>query len=314
MKDLYPIKLAGIPKETIWGGEKIKNKLNIDCSVKTGEVWLLSVRDNEDCAVLNGSFHGKRMSQYLAENSPELLPFPLLIKFIDANDKLSVQVHPTDGIAKRLGDNDNGKTEVWHIIEADEGATIVYGLKSETDAEGLRRAVNEGRIEDVLNYVPVKAGDTFFIPAGLIHAIGKGILLIEIQQNSDTTYRFYDYNRLDATGKARPLHIEKALEASIMYSPAEIDQYRFEERRASDGTDFLACCRHFKSFRLELDGEEKIKLDDFAFCSVICIKGEALLKYGSSAESIAVGDSFYVPSGLKEFSLCGTASLVISFP
>lgn len=310
MHELYPLRLDGISKDTIWGGNKINSRFGGDTEAIVGERWILSARSKEDCVILNGSFKGMTLTEYLRRFVPRLLPFPLLIKFIDAHDRLSVQVHPDDATAQLLGDDTVGKTEMWHILEADEGATIVYGVKEGVSRDMIKAAVDEGRVESILNYVPVKAGETYFIPAGLVHAIGKGILLAEVQQNSDTTYRFYDYGRLDASGNPRQLHTEKALTAYKAISESEL----YSERYKCGESDALASCRYFKVYRREINGCETVELGDSDFCSVVCISGNAVLEYRTGTESIVAGDSFFIPADLGSFTVTGNAVLMISFP
>jgi len=308
MNNIYPIRLKGIDKETIWGGNKINSSFGGATDKKIGERWILSARENDDCEILNGKFKGMTLTGYLERTVPDLLPFPMLIKFIDAHDRLSVQVHPDDLTAKQFGDDTVGKTEMWHILDAEEGATIVYGVKHGIDRAALRLAVSEGRVESVLNYLPVKAGDTFFIPAGLVHAIGKGILLAEVQQNSDTTYRFYDYGRLDASGNPRQLHVEKAIGA---YKPTdEVAPECPTDKNAP--CDALVSCEYFNVRRCEIKGSKCISLDGVAFCSVVCIKGNAILEYDGGVENISPGDSFFLPQGLGSVIVNGEAVLLIS--
>ena len=309
MHEPYPLRLGGISKETIWGGNKINSLFGGDTKATVGERWILSARSNEDCIILNGIFKGMTLTEYLDRFIPHLLPFPILIKFIDARDRLSVQVHPDDNVAQQLGDDTVGKTEMWHILEADEGATIVYGVKEGVSRDMIKAAVDEGRVESILNYVPVKAGETYFIPAGLVHAIGKGILLAEVQQNSDTTYRFYDYGRLDANGCLRQLHIDKALTAYKAISENEL----YSERYECGEYDALASCRYFKVFRFEINGSETVELGDSDFCSVVCISGNAVLEYKTGTESVTAGDSFFISGDLNSFTVMGNAILMISF-
>ena len=314
MSNIYPIRLSGIPKETIWGGDRIKNTFNADCRGKTGELWILSSREKEDCVILNGKHKGKTISEYLRSFFPELLPFPMLIKFIDANDRLSVQVHPDDEIALQLGSGAAGKTEMWHVIEAEEGATIVYGIKEGLSGEDLKKAVDDGCVEDVLNCVPVRSGDTFFIPAGLVHAIGKGILLAEVQQNSDTTYRFYDYGRLDANGNPRELHVEKALAATKLLSEKDIRSACFESDEPISDPSILADCGYFKVIKKSVNEKFLIEANDADFYSLVCLSGEGIITCEEETETVTAGDSFFIPRGVSSIEFVGRAELLISIP
>ena len=310
MTDYYPLRLEGISKKTIWGGKRIFENFSGDASDGIGERWILSAREKEDCKILNGKHRGTLLTEYLKRFLPEAYPFPLLIKFIDACDRLSVQVHPDDLIARVLGDDKVGKTEMWHIIYAEEGANIVYGIKSGVDIDMIKGAIEEDRVETVLNFVPVKPGDTFFIPAGLIHAIGKGILLVEVQQNSDTTYRFYDYGRVDSQGNHRELHIEKALAATKSFSDHDISSIRFN--RQSDSVELLADCEYFKVARINIDGKRTILCDESDFISLVCLSGGGFLEYGDGEEAVSAGDSFIVPQKIGEVTFKGKATVIIS--
>ena len=311
MNKFYPLRLEGINKTTIWGGDKISSRFGGRSADKLGERWILSARKNEDCIILNGAYRGMKLTEYLAVHCKELLPFPLLIKFIDAHDRLSVQVHPDDATAVALGDDVVGKTEMWHIIDAGEGATIVYGIKPGVSTEELRAAVDDGRVESVLNFVPVKAGDTFFIPAGLVHAIGKGILLAEVQQNSDTTYRFYDYGRLDAAGNPRQLHVEKALQATKLMSDEDIESIAFSYADKCNG-GALADCRYFKVYRLDVSERIGLKATDDGFISLVCLEGEGRIVWRDGEEAVSAGDSFFIPAAMDDTFFEGSASLLIS--
>lgn len=314
MNNYYPLRLSGIAKETIWGGDRIKSRFGADCSDKTGELWVLSARQKEDCTILNGVHKGMTLTEYTKSFMPEYVPFPLLIKFIDANDRLSVQVHPDDETAALIGGDAAGKTEMWHIIAAEPDATIVYGIKNGASVDDLKKAVDDGCVEDLLNYVPVKAGDTFFIPAGLVHAIGKGILLAEVQQNSDTTYRFYDYGRLDANGNPRELHIEKALTATRLMTDEEISSVRFSSARKDEDESVLADCKYFKVIRKKISGKHELKAGDSTFISMVCLSGKAVLSWSDARETVLPGDSFFVPHDTDRLEITGNADLLISFP
>ena len=260
-KLLYPIKLAPVYKKAIWGGERLGKEAG------TAEAWLLTVRNDGMNIIDNGEYKGMTLGEYL--NMSESA-FPLLVKFIDAGDKLSIQVHPN-------------KTEAWYIVEADEGAQLVYGLKENYTESQIREAINNNCIEDLLNYVNVKAGEVYFIPTGLVHAIGGGILIAEIQQNSNITYRFYDYNRKQADGTLRELHIDDAVK-SIKY---------FENLKV-DTTE----CDYFKFAKYDITDTLTISADD-CFKHIVCIGGNG--KIGD--EVIKNGDSYFIPQGLTDVKI-----------
>ena len=205
------IKLQPVLKDYLWGGEKLKSLFGRKSEGIVAESWEVSVHRDGVSGIVGSN---ESFSDYLAKN-PRAVDerggeFPVLIKFIDAAKNLSVQVHPNDEYA-RVHENDNGKTEMWYVVSADGGAGIYCGFIRDTDKAEFLRKVGDGTVEDLLNFIPVKAGDCFLIEAGTVHAIGAGCVICEVQQNSNVTYRVYDYNRLGADGKPRPLHVEKAV-------------------------------------------------------------------------------------------------------
>ena len=236
MNKLYPIKISYVAKSRIWGGDNLSKMFGKENEGENiGETWELTVRDDEMSVICDGSCAGMTLGEYIDENKSVLGSkykggrFPLLIKFIDAMDKLSVQVHPDDDYAT-LHENDPGKTEMWYIVDAKPGAKIVYGLAEGVSREEFAKAAREGKLDHVMGYKNVKAGETYFIPSGLLHAIGEGIIIAEIQQNSDITYRVYDYDRKDSSGKGRELHVDKSIDVVRPFSQEEIDSIRFEAR------------------------------------------------------------------------------------
>ncbi len=305
--------------ERIWGGDKLGRIYNKNCEVGTGETWELSVRKKEKSIVLNGFFADKVLSDVI-EAEPSIVgkrfeggEFPLLIKLIDAAQPLSVQVHPDDEYASRV-EGDVGKTEMWHILEADEGARLVYGLADGVTREDFAEAVRSGRTESVLRYVDVHAGETYFIPSGLVHAIGEGIVLAEVQQNCDLTYRVYDFDRRDKNGNLRELHAEKAIDVVKCFSDAEIDAIRYEacanDRR--DG-ELLAHCRYFKVRRCRVAREARnICVTDDSFMSLLCTEGEGGLLCRGNEYVVCRGDSYFLPAGLGDVAISGNMTAVLS--
>jgi len=234
MSHLYPLKFKPIFKDKIWGGNKIKTLLNKDFSPlpNCGESWEISGVQDEISVVSNGFLIGNNLQELIEIYMGDLvgdqvyqkygIEFPLLIKFIDAHDDLSIQVHPNDKLAMQRH-NAYGKTEMWYIIDADRGAKLISGFNTEVTKDAYIKHLENNTLNLILNYEEVKAGDVFFMPAGRVHAIGKGILLTEIQQTSDITYRIYDYNRKGTDGKPRELHTSLALDAIDFKS---YDNYR----------------------------------------------------------------------------------------
>lgn len=308
----YPLKLSYFPKETIWGGNKLSKNFGKGDSSSLGETWELSVRKNEQNTIKNGPLAGTSLYEYIDRytglSSKE---FPILIKFIDAADKLSVQVHPDDAYANYIGER-NGKTELWYILEAESNASIIYGMSRDSSPDQLKSAISEGTLENHLSKVKVSPGDVYFIPGGLVHAIGKGILLAEIQQNSDTTYRFYDYNRKGKDGMMRELHAEQALEALKNFTKNEIDAIRFSKpHKAYDG-EVLASCEYFTVTKHVISNDKTFDINNLDFISLLCTKGNGIIKWSSGSESVTAGDSFYIPKELASFDISGNLELLIT--
>ena len=315
MKNLYPMRLSPLPMERLWGGCKLGKFYNKNCAEGTGETWELSVREKEKNVVANGIFKGKNLSELIDGNKSWTGTrfaggeFPLLIKFIDAADDLSVQVHPDDEYAARV-ENDVGKTEMWHIVEAEPGAKLVFGLADGVTPEDFAVAVRAGKTQSALKQIEVHAGETYFIPAGLVHAIGGGILLAEVQQNCDLTYRVYDFDRLDKNGKPRELHTEKAIECVKCFSNEAIDAIRYE-CGSKDG-ETLADCRYFKVKRLEICDEGHVLVTEESFVHLLCISGGGKLICEDKEYEICRGDSYFLPAGLGDLLLEGNMTVILS--
>ncbi len=313
---LKPIKLVSEFKEIIWGGNRLKKEYNKKSDLNNiAESWELTVREDGMNTILGGEFDGYTMEQYINENGFSVVTdknldrFPLLIKFIDAEDNLSVQVHPDDEYGLKYA-NSLGKTEMWYIIDAKPGSQLVYGLKEGVTNEMFAQAIKDGKVEEMLNYVPVKKGDVFFIPSGLVHAIGAGILLAEIQQNSNITYRVYDYNRIGKDGKPRDLHINDALNVIVNRNEEEINQIRYSNGNADEST--LANCEYFKVDRFKITDSVKFNADKTSFNSVLCLDGNGKITYNGESFVINKGDSYFIPAGLGEYSLEGDVEVIIS--
>lgn len=294
----YPLKLSPAFKEIIWGGDRLKKDFGKVCDFeKLAESWELTCRYDGMNVIENGEYAGMTLGDYLGD---EANGFPLLIKLIDACDRLSIQVHPDDAYAKEK-EGEFGKTEMWYIVDADPGAKLVYGLK-DYDKETFAAAAKDGTLEKYLNFVEVHKGDVFFIPSGCVHAIGAGILIAEIQQSSNVTYRVYDYNRVGKDGKLRPLHVDKALDVIVDYTPEQIENIRFENGK-TEGS--LANCKYFKVDRLI--GEQNLHADD-SFLHVLCLDGEGNI----DGYPMKKGDSYYLPKGLGTVHVSGNAEIITS--
>ena len=295
------VKLKPSIKDYIWGGTYFK-AFNKGTSLdRVSECWELSVRDNDSSIISSGKDSGKRLVDIISKEDigpvMDRFPyFPLLIKLIDAKENLSVQVHPSDDYALK-NENSFGKSEMWHIISADEGSGLYVGLNKDYKKEEIEKALKEGTILDCLNFFKVKPGDTFIINPGTIHAIGAGVRLIEIQQNSNLTYRLYDYNRLDQDGNPRPLHIKKAL---------DVIDYRQYQMPQSNG-EYLADNKYFTVKAVEFNGELKIAANEKSFVSFTFLEGMGFVNEYMYHQY----DTFFLPYG-KECSINGKGKVIIS--
>jgi mannose-6-phosphate isomerase len=321
MNDLYPMKLTAVPVNMIWGGSRLRDKFGKPgAGDKTGETWELSVREKQMCIIENGKYAGMTVRGFIeSAGRGSVSPnydggrFPLLIKFIDAADRLSVQVHPDNEYAGKI-ENDFGKTEMWYIIDADPGAEIIYGFAKGCTKEAFKKAFEEGKLEKVLNYIKVKPGDVFFIPAGLIHAIGKGIFIAEIQQNCDLTYRVYDYDRRNANGNTRELHIKKALDVVRPFTDAEIEDIRFSAASPAGRNDktLLAQCDYFKVNKYDINGTREFSAGTESFNSLLCITGGGKIFAGDKDYPVKAGDSWLMPAGMGKYSVTGDMSFLLT--
>jgi mannose-6-phosphate isomerase len=306
------LKLGAITKKIIWGGERLAREYGKgEAGEKIAESWELTSRTDGVNTIVGGSFDGTLLSDYLATHKDAVCKgwdgerFPLLIKLIDAEADLSIQVHPDDEYAA-LHTTDLGKTEMWYIVDATPDARIIYGLKKKYSADEVRAAIANGTLEELMNYVPVKKGETYFIPSGMVHAICKGILIAEIQQNSNITYRVYDYNRRGADGKLRELHVDDALAViDKIEDPAAV-------RAESDDTkNIIAKCGYFTVYHFENKAFAMEATED-SFVHLLCLGGNAEIAYGDTTIAIAKGESVFVPAGAGAFSVSAGADIVVS--
>ena len=299
-------------KERVWGGQKLKTEYSKNIPYEhTGESWEIACHDNGQSVVINGDLAGKSLEDALILKGKEIIgkpfikgeKFPLLVKFIDAKDKLSVQVHPGDKYAFINENGELGKSEAWYILQADKGAKLVAGLKDGVTKDMFKEKLKAGRLEEVLNEVEVKAGDVLDIPAGLIHAIGNGILLAEIQQNSDTTYRVYDWGRLGLDGSPRELHIDKSLEV-IDFEQKHSKELIDGEIHLEDGYSLIEYIRN-AYFVLQQLTVNKIYTGKSEECFEIymTVKGDAEIRCLDEVIQIAEGQCFIIPKDLKTYQL-----------
>lgn len=313
----YPLIFEPILKDRIWGGTKLKTSLgktNLPTDT-TGESWELSAVHSDVSIVKNGTYAGQSLAELLEQYPQEILgvkvhekfgmQFPLLFKFLDAREDLSIQVHPNDELAKKRH-NSFGKTEMWYVMQADAGARIIVGFKHKSSPQEYVEHLENKNLIEILNEVEVKKGDVFFLETGTIHAIGAGIVIAEIQQTSDITYRIYDWDRVDAQGKSRELHIEQALDAMNYNTTDTQKQYTQEENKSNTVVD----CPYFTTNYLPLNGVANMVRDGSSFTVYICTEGEFDFEAEGQAYSFKMGDTILVPASLKAFRLSGKATLL----
>ena len=275
---MYPIKFENLYYERIWGGKDLEKFRNNVPEGVIGESWDIACHKNGTGKVANGELKGKGFDEVIKEYGNKFLgnsisideDFPLLIKLITAKDKLSVQVHPNDEYAKRV-ENDLGKTEAWYVVDAEEGASLIVGTK-DCDKETFKKAIEDGNLDKYLNKIPVKKGDFFYVQSGLVHAICEGILIAEIQQSSDTTYRVYDYNR------GREIHVEKALDVIDFSLTGENTQGITIKNDGYDKT-YLCLGEYFTIQKYEVNTSVKEASDEDRFYLFTCVDGEGTIKY-----------------------------------
>ena len=285
-------------KDYLWGGEKLKTKYGKKTDrTPCAESWELSFHKDG----LTRLFSGKTLAESvgekeLGEKAKKFPFFPVLIKFIDAEQNLSVQVHPSDEYALQ-NENSFGKTEMWYIVEAEEGAGIYLGFNRTVTKEEYEAAIKENRLTELLNFYEVKAGECYFIPSGTIHAIGKGCLICEIQQNSNLTYRVYDYGRKDKNGKERELHIDKALRVTNLekFTPIAF-------------SDCLGKSEYFTVQKFAVDGELALRADESSFACVTCVSGSGYI----GGLEMRRGDSFFVPADFGEYLVTGNCQIILT--
>jgi len=298
---LYPIKFTPILKEKVWGGQKLKTILGKNITSKnTGESWELSGVDDNISVVQNGYFKGSSISDLIINFKAEFSgkkvyesygnQFPLLFKFIDAKEVLSVQLHPGDDLAKKRH-NSFGKTEMWYIIQADESAELILGFNQKFDMKTYLNAIESNNIQQILHKEKVKPGDAFFIEPGLVHAIGAGVLLAEIQQTSDVTYRIFDWNRPDVDGKMRELHLDLAIDA-IDFNP--LKNFRLVPKENLISTPYFSV----NQVKTEETAFRELKSLD-SFVVYMCVSGETQINCGDVSENLKMGETVLIPAAVE---------------
>ena len=313
---IYPLQFEAILKERIWGGEKLKSVLNkpITSSI-TGESWELSTVEGDVSVIANGDYKGKALTDLINEYPNEVLgtavykrfgnQFPLLFKYLDAREDLSIQVHPNDELAKKRH-NSFGKTEMWYIMQADQDARIIVGFKEDSSSEEYLKHLENNTLVSILDDVKVKSGDVFFLETGTVHAIGAGLVVAEIQQTSDITYRLYDFDRKDALGNTRELHVDLALDA-INYN--KVNTFK-EYSKEVNKSNVIVDCPYFTTNFLPLDGEKKMLKTGETFTVFMCIEGSFEMEYNKVKYNYKKGDTVLIPAAMNEFVLSGKASIL----
>ncbi len=324
MEKLYPLKFKAIYKEKIWGGKKLKYKFSRNIpSNKTGESWEITDNNSGISVVKNGKFAGKKINDLLKKYNKNILgsyhqnkkSFPLLIKFIDANQKLSVQVHPPDKFAKKHN-KENGKTEMWYILAAEPGSKLVYGIDTKTSTEKLKKATEKGKLTPYLKEIEVKTGDFFFIPGGTVHAIEEGILLAEIQQNSDTTYRLYDWDRKDHNGKSRPLHIDKAFKVINSLQNKNINPEKWENISYENNNyklKLLTASPYFTFEHITLKNKFTFNPASKRFYIIINLKNTINLSTDQKKYKLKPGETMLIPAALNRITIKGKGEFLRTY-
>lgn len=318
-------KLEPAFKDYIWGGTRLRDEYGKNCDYdKVAESWELSCHKDGASVISGGEFDGLTLQEYIDKVGRQVLgtncgkfdSFPILIKLIDAKDNLSVQVHPDNDYAQRV-EGEYGKTEMWYVVDCDEGAELLYGFKHEISKEEFAQRIADNTLLEVTSNVPVNKGDVFFIKSGTLHAIGKGILIAEIQQNSNTTYRIYDYGRVGKDGKPRELHVEKAMDVTKL-APAESYPDTPAVRENGAEIKLLSKCEYFTTYKVDIEERAEFCADDSSFVSLLVLEGEPFVTDGepepTADEAVAAkkGDSLFISAGTGKFYVEGRCSLILT--
>ena len=312
MNTLYPLKFKSIYKDKIWGGTRLKTVMGMDFGDmhNCGEAWLLSGIENEQSVVSNGFLAENELNELLEVYMEDLVgeknyekfgnQFPILVKIVDANDWLSIQVHPDDDLAKKRGLM-AGKTEMWYMLDSEKDAEIIVGFNKEINKGKFKSLLEKKNLKSVLNYEKVKRDDVFYVPAGRIHAIGPGTLLAEIQQTSDTTYRVYDWDRIDIDGMMRELHIDEAMDAiDFKVQKSYKTEYSSEKNKTSE----IVKSPYFTTNLIDLDVplmKNYAELDSFVI--YVCVDGACVLLYGDEKMNVQKGESVLIPATMTEVNI-----------
>ncbi|NVJ88689.1 MAG: class I mannose-6-phosphate isomerase [Flavobacteriaceae bacterium] len=310
------LRFEPILKEKIWGGEKLVQLLHKKSEKKNiGESWEISDVEEDTSIVINGNLKGRSLKSLMNEFNSQLIgkenyknfgeKFPLLIKFIDAKEKLSIQLHPNDELAKKRH-NSFGKTEMWYVMQADKNANLIVGFQKDVTQKEYLNHLKNKTLTDILNIDKVNKGDVYFIPAGRVHTIGAGVMLAEIQQTSDITYRVYDWDRPNEDGTYRELHIEEALDA-IDYKA--LNEYKTKYKLKENHSSKVVSCPYFTTNILPIKGEVSVDHSHIdSFVIYMSVEGSAEFIYNNESENLQIGETILVPACIKNFTIKSTTN------
>lgn len=316
--NLYPIKFKPILKDKIWGGTKLKTLLQKDSDLPNiGESWEISDVEGDTSIVSNGSLENQSLKHLLSTYKAELIgeknyekfgdKFPLLIKFIDAKQDLSIQLHPNDELAAKRH-NSFGKTEMWYVMQADEGSNLIVDFNEKMTPELYLEHLENKTLPSILNFDEVKAGDTYFIEVGRVHAIGAGVLLAEIQQTSDITYRIYDWDRKDDQGNERELHTELAIDAIGFDMP---NDFRIDYDKTPNHSNEMVSCPYFTTNYLKVNTTIEKQNTKDSFIIYMCVEGEAEIKIDGHVEGVEKGQTILLPAALTDYQISAENAILL---
>lgn len=314
------IKLSPAFKDYLWGGTKLKTEYGKQSDLQiVAESWEVSTHPDGLSKIVNGEYAGKSLLEYVSEQGRSVLgtkcsledDMPILIKFIDAKADLSIQVHPDNEYALKH-EGDYGKTEMWYVLEAEEGAELIYGFNRDISKEEFKQAIQGNTLTEVINSVKVQTGDVFFIEPGMMHAIGKGIIIAEIQQRSNITYRIYDFGRVGIDGKPRELHIDKALDVTTL---SKADKPKVEyvlEPYNGYSRGVLVSCEYFHVEAIEVSSSVELHVDETTFNSILVVEGSGSIGQDKEVLKIAKGDSIFLPARYGRYCVSGECKVILS--
>lgn len=311
----YPMKLIPTAVEAVWGGKRLMNEKwkKHTLGENIAESWELSCHEKGLSVIANGEYSSRKLEgvlqknpQFLGTKAREFPFFPILVKLIDSKDNLSIQVHPDDEYALK-NEGEYGKTEMWYIVEAKAGSGVYCGFKEPISKVQLERSLKEGTVTSLLNFIEVKKGDCLFIPSGTVHAICGGILLCEVQQNSSITYRLYDYDRTDASGNKRQLHIDKGVEVADTQKVVKPNEF---SKKLSDSVTQLASCKYFTTYEIKCEEEYSFDVGSESFVSLTVVEGSGAIMADGNCISLDLGDTVFLPAGIGKTALYGNLKAI----